>query len=307
MLLDTAELLRLDGHQISLVVTCRASDGHTASEADFERFAALTGAEFIQTQDLNRHEIVQRLRQVGADVGVSVDWVNLIGPGACAAFPHGILNAHGGDLPRYRGNSPVAWAILNGESTVGLTIHRMDPDQVDAGPIAMKEYFALTDRTRIREVFDFIERMVPRMYREAVGRLSQGTLRLTPQSHDPDKVLRCYPRHPVDGLIEWTKPAVYLCRLVRATSEPFGGAFTYLRETRVTVWRARPIPWSVPSLAVPGQVVSRDANTGEVGVATGNGVLVLEELEMLGPGRTLPISVIRSSRDRLGIFPMAPL
>ena len=101
MLLDTAELLLQAGHQITLVATCRSSERHTAKEADFERLARAIGAEFLQGQDLNRPEIVARLSGAGADVGVSVDWVNLIGPDACTAFPHGILNTHGGDLPRY--------------------------------------------------------------------------------------------------------------------------------------------------------------------------------------------------------------
>jgi UDP-4-amino-4-deoxy-L-arabinose formyltransferase/UDP-glucuronic acid dehydrogenase (UDP-4-keto-hexauronic acid decarboxylating) len=300
MLLDTAELLLKGGHQITLVATCRSSERHTAKEADFERLADTTGAGFLQAQDLNRSDVVAQLRGASAEVAVSVDWVNLIGPAACAAFPRGILNAHGGDLPRYRGNSPVAWAILNGESAIGLTIHQMDPYQVDAGPIALKEHFPLTERTRIREVFDFIEAAVPRMYREAVDRLAQGTLTLTPQPADPGQVLRCYPRLPSDGLIEWGKSAVYLCRLVRATSEPFEGAFTHLRGDRVTVWRARATGWSMPSLAVPGQVVSRDTVSGEVTVATGEGLLVIEEIEVSGGERPKPTEVIRSSRERLG-------
>jgi UDP-4-amino-4-deoxy-L-arabinose formyltransferase/UDP-glucuronic acid dehydrogenase (UDP-4-keto-hexauronic acid decarboxylating) len=300
MLLDTAELLLQAGHRITLVATCRSSERHSAKEADFARLARTVGAEFLQGQDLNRPEIVDRLSAAGAEVGVSVDWVNLIGPAACAAFPYGILNAHGGDLPRYRGNSPVAWAILNGESVIGLTIHQMDPYQVDAGPVALKEHFPLSDRTRIREVFDFIEAAVPRMYREAVDRLAQGTLALSPQPSDPDQVLRCYPRLASDGLIDWTKSAVYLCRLVRATSEPFEGAFTHLRGDRVTVWRARARGWATPSLAVPGQVVSRDTVSGEVAVATGEGVLVLGEIELSGGERDRPASLIRSSRERLG-------
>jgi methionyl-tRNA formyltransferase len=300
MLLDTAALLLRAGHQITLVATCRSSERHTAKEADFERLAHTVGAEFFLGQDLNRPEVVGHLRAAGAEVGVSVDWVNLIGPDACAAFRHGILNAHGGDLPRYRGNSPVAWAILNGESAVGLTIHKMDPYQVDAGPVALKEHFPLSDSTRIREVFDFIEAAVPRLYLEAVERLAKGTLTLSPQPSDPDQVLRCYPRVAGDGLIDWTKSAVHLCRLVRATSEPFEGAFTHLRGSRLTIWRARATPWATPSLAVPGQVASRDMASGEVAVATGEGVLVMEEIEISGGERAKPATVIRSVRERLG-------
>jgi methionyl-tRNA formyltransferase len=300
MLLDTADLLVQTGHRIALVVTCRASGRHTAKEADFERLAAAVGADFLQTQELNSESVVARLRASGAEVGVSVDWVNLIGPAACAAFHHGILNAHGGDLPKYRGNSPVAWAILNGESRIGLTVHLMDPREVDAGPVALKEYFQLTDTTLIREVFDFIEARVPQMYCAAIDRLAQGTLTFTPQSADSTQVLRCYPRLPSDGLIDWSKSALQLCRLVRATSEPFEGAFSYLLGERLTLWRAHIASWLTPSLAVPGQVVSRNTSSGEVSVATGEGLLVIEEVELGESGRVPATSVIKSSRMRLG-------
>jgi UDP-4-amino-4-deoxy-L-arabinose formyltransferase/UDP-glucuronic acid dehydrogenase (UDP-4-keto-hexauronic acid decarboxylating) len=176
----------------------------------------------------------------------------------------------------------------------------MDPYEVDAGPIALKEYFPLTESTHIREVFDFIEARVPHMYRDAINRLALGALTFTPQPTDPTQVLRCYPRLPRDGLIDWSKPAVHLCRLVRATSEPFEGAFSYLLGERVIVWRAHATSSPTPLLAVPGQVVERNTLSGEVSVATGDGVLVLEEIEHRQHGRTIPTSVVKSSRTRLG-------
>ena len=300
MLLDTIQLLHQAGHQIPLVATCRASQRRTAQEQDFAMLAKTVGAEFLSTQSLNSDEAVGLIRAARGEVGVSVDWVNLIGPETCGCLQHGIFNAHGGDLPRYRGNSPVSWAILRGERVVGLTIHQMDPHELDAGPIALKEMYPISEATYVRDVFDFIEARVPPLFLEAITKLASGSLQLTPQRSDEGDILRCYPRIPSDGWLEWGKPARHLSRLVHATAEPFDGAFTEFGGSRLTVWRARAEEWAHPSLAVPGQVTRRDSVSGEVAVATGDGVLVLEEVELGDAGRCRAAGVIRSVRNRLG-------
>ena len=275
MLLDTVAALHDAGHRVVLVATCRPRPGQQVTEEHFAALANSLSADFLATQNLNAPEAIARMRRARARVAVSVDWVNRLGPDACASFPDGILNAHGGDLPRYRGNSPVAWAMLRGEPRVGLTIHRMDPDEYDAGPILCKEYFELTRSTYIREVFDFIEARVPPLFVAAVGALARGDARLVAQSDEPGPVLRFHRRTEADARIDWREPAEYLSRLVHATAEPYAGAFTSYQAQRLTVWRAdaREIPVDIAS--VPGEVVGRDPVSGEVSVAAGEGALVL--------------------------------
>lgn len=300
MLWNTIHSLASAGHQISLIATCKSAPEYTIKEDDFKLLAAKLGAQFLMTQNLNRPEIIAELRRVQAEVAVSVNWVNIIGAEACGCFPLGILNAHAGDLPRYRGNAPVAWAILQGEDRVGITIHQMDPQELDAGPIILKDYFPLTDSTYIGEVFEYLERRIPELFTEAAAGLAQNRFKLQPQPSNPSLVLRCYPRRPEDGLIRCEESANVLARLVRASAEPFAGAFTFFQGKPLIVWRARAKTWPSPSLAIPGQVVWRDQQNGEVGIATGNGILVLEETETSEHGRCRPATIIKSLRDRLG-------
>ena len=64
-------------------------------------------------------------------------------------FNYGILNAHGGDLPRYRGNACQAWAILNGENKIGLCIHKMVGGELDSGDIISRDYLDIGENTKI--------------------------------------------------------------------------------------------------------------------------------------------------------------
>ena len=299
ILWNSIKKLSSEGHELALMATCRAAPEYDVNDEDFKQLAAELGATFLMTQSLNRPEVVEKVRNAGADIAVSVNWINIIGPELCGAFRHGILNAHAGDLPRYRGNAPVAWAILQGESKIGLTVHRMDPYALDSGPVFVKDYFPLTDSTYIAEVFRWIESRVPDLFLGTLNAIEDGTLQPTSQPEEGKLALRCYPRRPEDASIRWHMPAEYLARLVRASSEPFGGAYSYYKGSRITIWRAHAEPWSYASLAIPGQVTHCNLDTGEVKVATSEGQLVLEEVRMSKQSRSKPTWVIKSLRDRL--------
>jgi methionyl-tRNA formyltransferase len=300
MLVDTIRGLVAAGHEIPLIATCKPAPEHDVGEEDFRALAAELGAEFLQAQDLNAADSLALLQRARADIAVSVSWINLVGSEAIGAFPLGILNVHGGALPRYRGNAPIAWAILQGEQRVGITVHLMVPQQVDAGPIVMVDYFPLSEDTYIGEAYRFLERRAPELLVASVEGLAKQTLVPSPQAADSALALRCYPRRPEDGRIDWSLQAQAIARLVRASAEPFGGAYTTFNEKRLTVWRAHSERWPCPSLAVPGQVVGRDGRSGEVRVATGDGVLVIEEVQSGEASRQAPAVVIKSVRERLG-------
>ena len=296
MLLEAARLLVARGHTVPIVATCKPVVEYAVGEADFDALARDLGARFLVTETLNREDVVALLRASESDVAVSVSWVNRIGAAAIGAFPFGILNVHGGDLPRYRGNAPFAWAILNGERHVGITVHLMDAGDVDSGPIVRKQIVPLSADTYIGELYARLEEVTPGLLVEAAEALVSGAAVPTPQTSD---VLRCYPRRPEDGRIDWASDAGAIARLVRASAEPFAGAFCEHRGGRLVVWRAHDEPWSVESLAVPGQVVARREADGSVLVATGDGLLALELVSLGAGARVLPTEVIKSLRDRL--------
>jgi UDP-4-amino-4-deoxy-L-arabinose formyltransferase/UDP-glucuronic acid dehydrogenase (UDP-4-keto-hexauronic acid decarboxylating) len=296
-LYETIHALLAAGHEIPLIATCAAAPEYAVRENDFMNLAAEIDAVCVQSGSLNSPSILKQLQRASCEIAVSVNWLTVIGAEPIAAFPRGILNAHAGDLPRYRGNAPVAWAILQGEPHIGLTIHQMEASRLDSGPILLKELLPLNSSSYVGQLLSEIDSLIPSMFLRAVEGLSAGTLIPTPQ--DERMALRGYPRQPSDGLLEWSRSAEYLGRLVRASAEPFAGAFTYYNAKRLTVWRAGPMAWDHQALAVPGQVISRDRSSGTVHVACGDQVLALSEVEYEGV-RTAPAELIQSTRDRIG-------
>ena len=298
-LYDSIRALVSAGHQIVLIGTCPAAPEYTVTEQDFIDLAKELGCPSFCTSAVNYSEYLKMIMDSGADIAVSVNWLTLIGRTILEQFKYGVINAHAGDLPRYRGNAVANWAILSGESKIVLTFHQM-AIELDAGPILCQVDFPLTPETYIGEIFDFFKTGIPLGFVQVLKGFELGTIIPKPQPTDPAISLRCFPRIPRDSEINWQQPAELLARLVRASAEPFLGAYTFLEDEKLTIWRAYPSRLSYQYLGSPGQVAERNQKTGEVVVITGDGVLVLQEVESVLRGRKPAGEIIRSIRVRLG-------
>jgi len=296
-LLETARVLMDAGHEVAAVITANPAPEYTHTAEDFRALADRAGAGFALATAMDRDNVGALLADRGRiDVGVSLNFPTVIGQPAIDAFPLGILNAHGGDLPRYRGNACQAWALLNGESRIGLCIHRMVGGELDSGPIVLRRHLAVTIDTRVGEVVAWMESQVPGLFLEALGMLQDAGARF--ETQDPSAALRCYPRLPSDGLIDWRADRESILRLINASSEPFAGAFTSYRGDKLVIWRATLADSDERYLAVPGQIVTIDPAGGTVDVITGSGRLQLIEVELAGT-RGRPADLLTSIRSRL--------
>ena len=142
-----------------------------------------------------------------------------------------------------------------------------------------------------------MERRIPDLAVEALDSLAKDPdFLIERQSKDFRDALRCYPRNPADGEIDWRESNVQILRLINASSEPFSGAFCQFKGEKMIIWRANLFQDNEIYLAVPGQVA---AITSEgVVVTTGEGKLLLTEVEVAGK-RGHPNLFINSLRSRL--------
>jgi methionyl-tRNA formyltransferase len=293
-LLDAGRLLMSDGHEIGLVATAKPADYDIVNVGDFQRLADEVGAPFLRTASL---DTVLADLDHGCDVALSVNWPFILGEQPIRAFPLGILNVHAGDLPRYRGNAVVNWAILNGETRIGLCVHRMVPGEVDSGPVLGRSFLPIDDDTYVGDVYHWLDTAVPALVASVIHRMAANQV----VAEDPSGAsLRCYPRRPDDGRIDWTQSAEDIRRLVRASSTPFAGAFTTLEDTHtVRIWRADSWGPQGRILAVPGQVL--EGCSGDPVIACGDGGIRLAHVSIDGiaDDASAKAMILRSLRNRL--------
>ena len=287
------------GHEAGLILTAPPAPEYTAGPEDFERLARELGCPCALIAGGLDETSRGLMRDARASVAISVNWPVVLSESVLGLLPRGVVNAHMGDLPRFRGNACPNWALLLGETAVVVTLHRMSTE-LDAGPVLLQKSCPISEDTYIGDIYRFAGDVLPRMFVDVLDGLERGDLAEQPQAADPAASLRCFPRLPRDGAIDWSRPAREIHRLVRASSRPFAGAYTYLGLERVIVWRARPEPLPGPCIGVPGQVIERRSD-GKVAVLTGAGVLLLEEVQTGADPCSRPADWLTSCRMRLGL------
>jgi methionyl-tRNA formyltransferase len=168
---------------------------------------------------------------------------------ACARWA--ALNMHGSLLPRYRGRAPINWAILNGESETGATLHYM-VSKPDAGPIVAQERVPIGRDDTALTVSLAVAEAAARLLGRCLPVLAAGP----PTGRVMDLSEGSYfgGRRPEDGRIDWSQPAARIHDLIRAVAPPFPGAFTDLDGRRIVFggsrWTGEPArhPPSAPCL-----------------------------------------------------------
>jgi methionyl-tRNA formyltransferase len=295
ILYDTAIYLREQGHQISLIITAKEAFEYTKTALDFQSLAKSWDVPYVYASRIR--ETIDLLTSLSPmDIGISLNYTGIIPQSVIDLFSIGILNAHGGDLPRYRGNACQAWAILNGESRVGLCIHKMIGGEIDSGDIIVRDYYPLSLNTKVTEVHSWMSEQIPALFADALQKLEQDpNYFLEQQSKDPQKVLRCYPRKPEDGRIKWDKSNIDILRLINACNRPYAGAFCEFEGQKLIVWDAELAP-KENFLAISGQITF--ISNGFIEVATGKGKLRIKEIE-INDRVVQPNLIFRSIRQRL--------
>jgi methionyl-tRNA formyltransferase len=299
VLYDTAMLLYNSGFEIPLIITSKAAPEYLKTEKDFEYLANKINAKFLYTAKINSTEYIEQIKLCGKiDIAVSINYSGVIASNIINMFPNGILNAHGGDLPKYRGNACQAWAILNGERKIGLCIHKMIGGELDSGPIISKNYMDVTDNTRVGEVYEWIHKVTPKMIFDSINQLNNNSnYYVELQSINPKDALRCYPRKPEDGRINWDKSSLGILRLINASSEPFSGAYCFLDDKICKIWRAELYDDTENYCAINGQVAKLNTDFSII-VITGQGKLLLKEIEYEGIRTNKPAEIVKSIRKR---------
>lgn len=296
ILYETVELFLKNGYKIPLIITSKEAPEYTKTSKDFEELAKKIGAKYIYTNKLDEYK--EEIKSAGCEIAVSLNYSSIISQDVIDLFTLGVLNAHGGDLPRYRGNACQAWAILNGEDKIGLCIHSMIGGEVDSGNIIDREYLDIDINIKVTKCWDWMSQRIPDMFLNSVKKLQKdSSYVLEVQSKNPKDALRCYPRIPEDGKINWNKSNIEILRLINASNKPYGGAYCFYEDKKLIIWDAELFEDDEIYLSEVGQVANIEKD-GSIVVISGNGKLKINEIEyndFIGN----PSEKIKSIRKRL--------
>lgn len=171
--------------------------------------------------EANYAAFLGRLHDLAPDLLIVNSYAMILRPDVLAVPRFGAVNAHGALLPAYRGANPTEWAMINGESKAGVTIHAMDAG-IDTGPIIAQRKVPIRFEDTWLDVRRRVDAAAERLLAETLPAILAGEARLQPQ---PEAAGRHWPRRSAeDGRFDWEQPAIDIYNLVRALVDPHPGA-----------------------------------------------------------------------------------
>lgn len=245
------EALKLAGYEIQAVFTHNDAPGENHFYGSVAKAAAEMDVPVFAPEDINHPLWVNRIRELAPDVIFSFYYRTLLSDDILQLPSFGAFNLHGSLLPRYRGRAPVNWVLVNGETQTGVTLHKM-VSRADAGDIVAQSVVAIDEEDTALTLHRKCRTAAAALLAQQLPLICSREITLTPQ--DESRASYFGRRTAADGLIDWHKSAREINNLIRAVTEPYPGAFTFLGERNVTIWRARVVKDKIGG--EPGAIIS---------------------------------------------------
>lgn len=300
----TLEALARSGHEVALVVT-RPPAGRNAAASPVQLAAESLALEVWSPGTVNNIAAQSKLAALAADLLVVCDYGEILRPETLAVARLGGINLHGSLLPKYRGAAPVQWAILRGETETGNSVIQMTPG-LDAGPLLSQVRTPIDPDEDAAQLESRLAALGAEQVLGVVAELEAG--RAKPIVQNASAASKAPRLKKEQGAIDWSRSAVEIKNQVRGL-RPWPRAFTFLHRAG-----QEPLRMNIDRVCIesddarasgpqsPGRIVTA---ADRLLVATGNGVLEIEQLQPAGKRAMQAAEFLRGCRVCDGDF-LAP-
>jgi len=289
------ELLVANGYEIVSAYTQpdkTSGRGRTLSVTPVKIAALALNLSVFQPVTLKSTEEAERLAGLKPDV-IIVAAYGIILPKTALDLPMlGCINIHPSLLPKYRGVAPVPAAILNGDIFTGVSIMQLDRG-IDTGPILAQTQIPITSHETTGVLMEKLSYVGAHLLLDVIPRVQKKEIIPRVQ----DNALASYTKmlEKTDGEIEWQKSALEISRQVRAY-QPWPGSYTRWQGKQLKIIEAKPLN---DESTIPGKVVAL-LNHSSIGIATGSGILEVEQLQLEGKRVMSSDEFIRGQKQLIG-------
>lgn len=296
--LPSLDKLLQAGHAVELAVTQPdrpAGRGKKLTPPPVKQFALAKGIPVLQPEKIKRDEMaLEAIRRINPDVNIVVAYGQIIPPSIFNLPRFRSLNVHFSLLPKYRGASPVEWAILKGEEKTGVTIFELN-ERMDEGDILASTETVIHPLETAVELEKRLAHLGAELLVQTLDRLDE--LPRYPQDHSQASYAPRLKKE--DGQIDWAEPALIIERKVRALGSKLG-TYTFLQSKRLLIRRGRRIPGARVDQP-PGRVV--ELTEEGIVVSCGQGTLFLiQRLQQENKKEMDASAFVQGMRVKVGHF-----
>ncbi len=294
------EHLILNQYQVVTVYTQpdkTAGRGRSLVSSPAKRAAINWKLPVVQPVSFKKAEVVAQLASFHPDVIVVAAFGQILPQSVLDIPTYGCINIHPSLLPKFRGASPVAAAILAGDEFTGVSLMLMDRG-LDTGPVLARAQISISAQDTTGSLTAKLSLVAAQLLLEVLPCWSKGEL--TPQPQDEAEATYSGELTKKDGEIDWSLPTVDIWRRVRAF-HPWPGCYTRWQGRQLKIVEAVPLPGPSRMGRIEiGQVVAQNKGGAVFGVNTGDGVLGVLRLQLEGKRAMSGVEFLRGQRQFIG-------
>jgi methionyl-tRNA formyltransferase len=279
---------------VTLVITQpdkKSGRGRKLSKPPVKVLAERNNIEVLQPKSLSDSDIVERLRSLSPEFIIVVAYGKILKENILTIPSGGCINIHASLLPLYRGAAPIQWALINGESTTGVTTMLMD-EGMDTGAILLQKELPIENNDTSDTLAQKLAHAGADILQETLSGLRGGRIRPVTQQ---GRASYAPPLKKEDAKIDWSKSAISLHNFIRGMY-PWPCAFTFSGDKYIKIHEALPQKGS----GMPGRIESIAGS--EIVIGTGEGLLNIKRVQPEGKNVMDASAFINGYRLKEGDF-----
>lgn len=239
-------------HNLKFIVTQpaqQAGRGRKPRPTPVACWADERSVPFTETSNVNTSENISQITAYEPDLIVVIAFGQKIGGELTSLAPKGSINVHASVLPKYRGAAPINWAIINGETTTGISIITL-AEKMDAGQVLSQAETDIRPDETAGQLHDRLAELAAPLLCETIDQIAAGTAVYAEQDHS--KATLAPKLKKADGFLDFTEPADTLARKIRGFWPWPGASANYVsketgKSVRVNIATAQPVETENPA------------------------------------------------------------
>lgn len=274
-------------HEVAAVVTQPDkpnSRGNAVIYSAVKQLALENDIPVMQPLKASSEESVAEIASYDPDIIVVAAYGQILRENLLNLPKYRCINVHASLLPKYRGASPIQWAVINGDEESGISIMYMEKG-LDTGDVILQKSLKLAPDETAGTLHDRLGELAGPVLLEAMDMIEKGTADPIPQDDSKSTYVSMLDKSM--GELDFTRSSEELERLIRGLI-PWPGAFTYINGKMLKIWKAA--IGDVSGLK-PGEIYT--GRVGELYIGTGNGSLNILELQLEGRKRMFTSDFLR--------------
>lgn len=255
--------------------------------SEIKTFCLENGVPLYQFDSVSK-EGEQTIKSYNADLFVTASFGQIIRQNILDIPKHGTINVHASLLPKYRGSSPIQWAIMNGEKKTGITIMQTVL-ALDAGDMFLQKEINIDEEDTSSSAFNKLSTLGVECLREFFANFDYYISHGKPQD---ESQMTYYPMiKKEDFLLDFNQPATKLVNKIRALEN----CFFLFNGARYKVQQAKAVEFKGKA----GEVLKADSKNGFI-IACGENAISVETLQPEGKQKMPAKNYMNANKFKIG-------